>query len=115
MQSVLDELDRSILAALQADARTSHRSIAAALGSTQPTVTSRVRRMEDAGIIQGYTVRLDDEAFVATDGDAAVACHYCKRRTVEPVWLKLERNHPFCCTTCRGAYEAKHAKLSKGL
>lgn len=114
---MLDDLDRAILAALRADGRMSHRAIAAAVGTTQPTVSARIRRMEDAGIIRGYTVRLDDDAFGGDlSGPAAVACHWCKRRSTEPVWAKAGgRDHPFCCTTCRSAYLEKHARLEQGL
>lgn len=114
---MLDELDRQLLALLGGDARRSHRELARATGSTQPTVTSRIRRMEDAGIIQGYTLRLDQEAFgAAPDGPVRVACHWCKNRTPDPVWAAVDdRGHPFCCTTCRGAYLDKHERLRKGI
>ncbi|MHB1262721.1 MAG: Lrp/AsnC family transcriptional regulator, partial [Thermoplasmatota archaeon] len=58
----LDELDFGILRALQADARTSYRTLAKQLGTTTPTVSSRVKRLEDLRIIQGYRVELDPEA-----------------------------------------------------
>lgn len=58
----LDDFDYGILRALQADARTSYRSLAAQLGTTTPTVSARVKRLEDLHIIQGYRVDLDPEA-----------------------------------------------------
>lgn len=58
----LDELDYGILRALQADARTSYRTMATQLKTTTPTVSSRVKRLEDIGIIQGYRVEFDPEA-----------------------------------------------------
>lgn len=48
----LDRLDRDILQWLSRDARTSNRRIAAALGVTEGTVRSRIRRMEDDGQIR---------------------------------------------------------------
>ncbi len=114
----LDNLDRTILRLLQADARRSHRDLARAAGSTQPTVSARIRRMEDSGIILGYTVRLDEEAFAGPNlmGAAAVTCHWCKQRTGAPVWAHIaSKQHPFCCTTCRDAYRARHETLSRGL
>lgn len=113
---VLDELDTGILEALVADARRSHRDIARELGSTQPTVTARIRRMEDAGLIRGYTVRLDEEAFTGSLAEAQVVCHWCKRRSAEPIWAVVGgRQSPFCCATCRAAFLDKHQTLSKGL
>ena len=113
---MLDALDRDLLRLLTDDARRSHRDLARATGSTQPTVTARIRRMEDAGIIQGYTLRLDAEAFTDVAGPVRVLCHWCKNRTSDPVWATLAgKRHPFCCTTCRGAYRDKHTRLSEGL
>ncbi len=62
----LDELDMRILRSLQADARTSYRNLAKALKSTTPTVSSRVRRMEGLGIIQGYRAEVDPQALGGT-------------------------------------------------
>ena len=58
----LDQLDFGILRALQSDARTSYRTLAKQLGTTTPTVSSRVKRLEDLRIIQGYRVELDPQA-----------------------------------------------------
>lgn len=55
----LDALDRNILEQLQADGRKSFRKIADEVGSTAVTVINRVDKMEEAGLIQGYTVDLD--------------------------------------------------------
>lgn len=55
----MDALDRAILTNLQADGRKSFRQIAEAVGSTAVTVINRVEKMEEAGLIQGYSVDLD--------------------------------------------------------
>ena len=57
----LDGTDRAILGALLEDARYSQREIAKRVGVAQGTVTNRLRRMEEAGIIVGHQVRLDAE------------------------------------------------------
>ena len=57
----MDEVDRKIIRALEADARTSLRRIAKEVGVALGTVSNRVRRMESLGIIQGYTVLLDPD------------------------------------------------------
>lgn len=55
----LDATDRALLVLLSNDARVSHRSLARGLGIAQGTVTNRIRRMEEQGVIQGYSVTLD--------------------------------------------------------
>ena len=55
----LDTTDRALLVLLSNDARVSHRSLARSLGIAQGTVTNRIRRMEEQGVIQGYSVTLD--------------------------------------------------------
>ena len=57
----LDATDRAILGALLEDARYSQREIAKQVGVAQGTVTNRLRRLEQAGIIVGHQVRLDAE------------------------------------------------------
>jgi DNA-binding Lrp family transcriptional regulator len=55
----LDNLDRAILAHLNQSARRSFRDIAKALKISISTVSSRVKRMEAEGIIQGYIPLVD--------------------------------------------------------
>jgi Lrp/AsnC family transcriptional regulator, leucine-responsive regulatory protein len=55
----LDELDVGILRLLQEDARQSFRTLAERLKTTTPTVSFRVKRLEEVGIIQGYRVQVD--------------------------------------------------------
>lgn len=58
-----DTLDRRLLALLQADARASTAELARRLGVARTTVLARLTRLERAGVIVGYTVRLgQDEA-----------------------------------------------------
>ena len=58
---MLDETDRRIISVLQRDARASMRSIAEKAGVSLGTVSNRVRRLEKAGVIRGYSVQLDPE------------------------------------------------------
>ena len=58
---MIDDTDRRILAVLLADARTSMRSIAEEVGVALGTVSNRVKRMEEIGVIHGYGVHLDAE------------------------------------------------------
>jgi Lrp/AsnC family transcriptional regulator, leucine-responsive regulatory protein len=59
-KSRLDETDRRLLAELRADGRLTHVALAARVGLSRSAVQERIGRMEQAGIIQGYTVRLAD-------------------------------------------------------
>ena len=57
----LNETDLKILEGLLADARFSSRQIAKNVGVSVGTVLSRIKRMEDEGIIIGYSVLIDHE------------------------------------------------------
>jgi Lrp/AsnC family leucine-responsive transcriptional regulator len=54
----LDRVDRSIVGALQRNGRDSFSEIGKAIGLSATSVAERVRRLEQAGVIQGYQVRL---------------------------------------------------------
>lgn len=57
-----DELNRKIVAALQAEGRVSHAELAERLEISRPTLLDRVRRLEAEGIICGYAARVQPEA-----------------------------------------------------
>ncbi|MCL4436892.1 MAG: Lrp/AsnC family transcriptional regulator [Thaumarchaeota archaeon] len=57
----LDETDRKILNEYLKDARLSYREIAKRINVAVGTVLSRTKKMEQEGVIKGYTVVLDDE------------------------------------------------------
>jgi DNA-binding Lrp family transcriptional regulator len=57
----LNETDKKILKSLLEDARFSSRQIAKNVGVSVGTVLSRIKKMEDMGIIKGYSVILDHE------------------------------------------------------
>jgi len=59
--SRLDETDFKILDALLDDARLSSRQIADRVGVSVGTVLSRIKRMENEGIIRGYSAIVDHE------------------------------------------------------
>lgn len=57
----LDETDVKILKALTVDARFSSRQVAKQCDVSIGTVLSRIKKMEDEGIIRGYSALLDHE------------------------------------------------------
>jgi Lrp/AsnC family transcriptional regulator for asnA, asnC and gidA len=58
----LDDTDRAILRALQADARKPFSEIAREIDMSSATVHDRVTRMEDAGVIRGYHADVNPKA-----------------------------------------------------
>jgi DNA-binding Lrp family transcriptional regulator len=57
----LNETDKKILKNLLEDARFSSRQIAKNVGVSVGTVLSRIKKMEDEGLIKGYSVIIDHE------------------------------------------------------
>ena len=62
MSDRIDDLDRKILAELQADASQSLDEIARKVGSSKTPVWNRIRRMKETGVITRQTAILDAEA-----------------------------------------------------
>jgi DNA-binding Lrp family transcriptional regulator len=54
----MDETDHKLLSLLRQDARLSIADLAHKLGVSRGTVTNRITKLEDAGVIVGYTVRV---------------------------------------------------------
>ena len=77
MSDRIDDLDRKILAELQADASQSLDEIARKVGSSKTPVWNRIRRMKDAGVITRQTAILDPEAL------GLEACFFVLIRTSE--------------------------------
>lgn len=73
----IDEMDRKILRAMQADAAQSLDEIARVVGSSKTPVWNRIRKMREAGIIGQQTVMLDAEAL------GFEACFFVLIRTSE--------------------------------
>ncbi|WP_253830639.1 Lrp/AsnC family transcriptional regulator [Prauserella aidingensis] len=57
----LDSVDVRILAALQNDSRIPNKDLARAVGIAPSTCLDRVNRLREAGVIVGYSVRVDAE------------------------------------------------------
>ena len=76
----LDDTDRELIALLRADARTPVAVLAQKLRVARGTVQNRLRKLEDSGVITGYTVRLRPDTepqrirawmSIAVEGNAA--------------------------------------------
>ena len=57
----LDKFDIAILETLQKDARISLQELGKQVGLTSTPCWNRIKRMEDTGVIEGYSVRIDPE------------------------------------------------------
>ncbi|MDT8717530.1 Lrp/AsnC family transcriptional regulator [Clostridium sp. 19966] len=58
----LDNTDIKILMELQADSRISIRELSKKVNLSPPSVTERIKKLEDRGIIKGYTISIDEKA-----------------------------------------------------
>jgi Lrp/AsnC family transcriptional regulator, leucine-responsive regulatory protein len=56
-----DDVDLRILEVLQRDGRASYAELARAVSMSSSAVTERVRRLEDCGVVAGYTAVVDPE------------------------------------------------------
>lgn len=58
-----DAIDRVLIAALMQDSRRSLKALAQLSGLSSPSVAERLRRLEERGVLKGYTVEVDPKAF----------------------------------------------------
>jgi len=58
----MDELDWKVLALLQRNGRMTYTDLGRQVHLSVPAITDRVKRMEEAGIIEGYSVRVNAAA-----------------------------------------------------
>lgn len=58
----LDKIDDKILSALSQNARITTAALARLVGLSAPSISERVKRLEEAGVIQGYTVTINPAA-----------------------------------------------------
>jgi DNA-binding Lrp family transcriptional regulator len=56
-----DALDRRLLALLRKDARMPIARLSKALGVSRATVYGRIQKLEQAGVIEGFTIRINPE------------------------------------------------------
>jgi Lrp/AsnC family transcriptional regulator, leucine-responsive regulatory protein len=57
-----DDADRRLLDALRRDARMSLKELAEHVGLSSPSVAERIRRLQERGVIRGFTVEIDPAA-----------------------------------------------------
>jgi DNA-binding Lrp family transcriptional regulator len=71
----IDEIDRRIVALLREDARRSFQDIGRRVGLSAPAVKRRVDRLQQTGVIRGFTAVVDPAAFGwTTQGVVSLFC-----------------------------------------
>ncbi|MGE5680035.1 MAG: Lrp/AsnC family transcriptional regulator [Bacillota bacterium] len=60
---MLDELDLKILRTLQKNGRTKRSALAEQVGLSVPSVSERLNKLEENGVIEGYFAKLNRKAF----------------------------------------------------
>jgi Lrp/AsnC family transcriptional regulator, leucine-responsive regulatory protein len=60
--AALDDIDRRIVVELQADGRLTQAELSRRVSLSAPAVAERVRRLEERGVITGYTAHVDPQA-----------------------------------------------------
>ncbi|WP_093167884.1 Lrp/AsnC family transcriptional regulator [Sinosporangium album] len=100
----LDRLDRDIIGALIADARTTYAVIGQQVGLSASAVKRRVDRLREAGAITGFTARVEPAALGWTT-EAYVEL-YCRGKT-SPVEIgRAVARHPEIVSACTVTGEA---------
>ncbi|ATN36003.1 transcriptional regulator [Rhizobium sp. ACO-34A] len=85
----IDEIDTKILGELQRDAAQSQRELAEKVGLSQNACWRRIRSMEESGIIESQTVRLNAQAL----GYGLVVFAVIRTRSHSAEWLQRFRAH----------------------
>ncbi len=78
----LDEVDWQILSILQMEARISFKELGQRVGLTGTAIAERVRKLEDEGVIEGYSIKLNWEKIglpVVAFFKLRVQVEHCKR------------------------------------
>lgn len=97
----LDDVDRAIVAALCEDGRMSMRALAARLHISRAGAYTRVQRLENVGVITGYTAQVDPQRY----GYGVSA--YVHLKIAQPAWKQLR-------TRLMTIAEVEHAALVSG-
>ena len=58
-----DDIDQVLISALMEDSRRSLKALAQISGLSSPSVAERLRRLEERGVLKGYTVEIDPKCF----------------------------------------------------
>jgi DNA-binding Lrp family transcriptional regulator len=88
----MDEVDRKIVALLQENARRSFQDIGGQVSLSAPAVKRRVDRLEEEGVVTGYSAAIDPEKF-GWHTHAFVGL-YCEGRMAAGEIYDAVKSHP---------------------
>ncbi len=88
----LDEIDQQIVALLRENARRSFQDIGSRVALSAPAVKRRVDRLEERGVVRGYTAVLDHSALGWSTH--AVVSLFCEGRMTGDEILAAAGRHP---------------------
>jgi DNA-binding Lrp family transcriptional regulator len=88
----MDQIDQRIVALLRENARRSFQDIGSRVALSAPAVKRRVDRLEEAGVIRGYSAVLDHSALGWTTH--AVVSLFCEGRMSASEILTAAGRHP---------------------
>src|SRR3954464_14591170 len=88
----MDQIDRRIVALLQENARRSFQDIGGEVSLSAPAVKRRVARLEEDGVVTGYSAAIDPEKF-GWHSHAFVGL-YCEGRMAGGEILGAVQGHP---------------------
>ena len=58
----MNDIDKQIVNLLSLDGRTSNAELARKIGLTAPSVAERIRRLEDIGVVAGFSLKVEPKA-----------------------------------------------------
>lgn len=58
----MDDIDRKIIETIQENGRAAYAEVAAAAGLSVSAANERLRKLQDRGVVRGWTARIDPEA-----------------------------------------------------
>lgn len=98
----VDAVSWKILTALQQDSRQPLKVLAQTIGLSMPATSERVKRLEESGVIQGYSASLDFEA-LGYGVEAVIGITTSKMGKEELIDLLSERAEVLECLHVTGA------------
>jgi DNA-binding Lrp family transcriptional regulator len=101
----IDETDRRILASLNENARKSYRDIASELDVALSTVSTRVKRLEEAGVIKGY-VPLVDPIALGFEMTAVISVKIARGNLIEVQNALADREEVFGVYDVTGEFDS---------
>ena len=93
MKSILDDIDKQLLALLRQNARPSVVDLAKTLKISRATVQNRISKLEKEDIILGYTVKLKHEAEVESNAVKIVMSISAEAKDEAQVLKELQSFH----------------------